>query len=80
MACCVLIMAFIAQLFELRRKVRRALGLPVGDRYDDEPLPGLFSLWVDKLRGVLHSDVTRAVLVGLIFATVAIVVIVVPRG
>jgi hypothetical protein len=79
MACCVLVMAFIAQLFALRRKVRRALGLPVGDWYDeDEPQPGLVAVWGDKLRGLLRNGATRAVLTALVLGEITFVAVAAP--
>ena len=80
MACCVLIMAFIAQLFALRRRVRRALGLPVGDWYDDEPQPGLFTVWGEKLSGLLRNGPKRAVLAALVFGEITFVAIAAPGG
>ena len=80
MACCVLLMAFVAQLFTLRRKVRQLLGLPVGDWYDDEPQPGLLSVWGGKLRGLLHNSAARAVLATFVFAEITFGVIAAPGG
>jgi hypothetical protein len=79
MACCVLAMAFIAQLFALRRKVRRALGLPVGDWYDeDEPQPGFVAVWGGKLRGLLRNGATRAALIALVLGEITFVAIAAP--
>ncbi len=80
MACCVLIMAFIARLFSLRRKVRRALGLPVGDWYDDDSSRSAFSIWGEKLRGLLRKGVTHAVLGALVFAGVVLAIVVAAGG
>ncbi len=80
MACCVLLMTFIAQLFTLRRKVRRAFGLPVGDWYDDEPQPGAFSVWGGKLRALAASGAARAVLASLAAAEITFVVLAAPGG
>jgi hypothetical protein len=80
MACCVLIMAFIAQLFALRRRVRRVLGLPVGDWYDDEPQPSAFSVWGEKLRSLMRKGVARAVLASLVAAEITFVVVAAPGG
>jgi hypothetical protein len=80
MACCVIIMAFIAQLFRLRRKVRRLLGLPVGDWYDDQPQPSVFAVWGEKLGGLMRSGMTRAVLAALVCAGVAFVIVAAPGG
>jgi hypothetical protein len=80
MACCVLIMTFIAQLFALRRRVRRALGLPVGDWYDDEPQPSAFSVWSAKLRGRMRSGAARAVLATLVGAEITFAVVAAPGG
>ncbi len=73
-------MAFIAQLFALRRRVRRFLGLPVGDWYDDEPQPGLFSVWSEKLRALLRNSTARAVMGFLVAAEIAFVVVAAPGG
>jgi hypothetical protein len=73
-------MAFIAQLFALRRKVRRTLGLPVGDWYDDEPQPGVFAVWGEKLRGILRNRASRAVLAAMVSAEIAFAVIAAPGG
>ena len=78
MGCCVLIMAFIAQVFALRRKMRQAVGLPVGDWYDDEPQPSAFSVWGEKLRGLLRVGTARAVLATLVFAEVTFAVVAAP--
>jgi hypothetical protein len=78
MACCDLVMAFIAQRFALRRKIRQALGRPVGDWYDDEPQPGLVSIWAEKLRGLLRNRGARAILVTLMLGEVAFVAIAAP--
>ena len=78
MACCVLLMAFVAQLFALRRKLRLILGLPVGDWYDDTPLPSAFSVWGDKLRCLLRNGTARAVLATFVFAEVTFMVIAAP--
>ena len=78
MACCVLIMAFVAQLFALRRKVRRFFGLPVGDWYDDEPQPGFIAVWGGKLRALLHNGAARAVLATFVCAEIAFGVIAAP--
>lgn len=80
MACCVLIMAFIAQLFTLRRKIRRVLGLPVGDWCDDEPQPGLFAVWGEKLRRLVRNGAARAVLATLVFVEVTFAVVAAPGG
>jgi hypothetical protein len=40
-SCCVLVMAFVAQLLALRRKIRQALGVPVDDWYDHRSQPVL---------------------------------------
>lgn len=78
MACCVLLMAFIAQLFALRRKVRLMLGLPVGDWDDDTPQPSAFTVWGEKLRGLLRSSTARAVLATFVFAEITFAVIAAP--
>ena len=80
MACCVLIMAFIAQLFTLRRGVRRLLGLPVGDWFDDEPQPGLFAVWGEKLRRLLRNGVARAVLATFVCAELTFAAVAAPGG
>ena len=73
-------MTFIAQLFTLRRKVRRVLGLPVGDWYDDEPQPGVFSVWGGKLRALAQTGVARTVLASLAAAEITFVVLAAPGG
>jgi hypothetical protein len=70
MACCVLIMAFIAQLYSLRRRVRQLLGLPVGDWFDDTPQPGVLSIWGEKLRRLLRNGIARAVLASFVCAEI----------
>lgn len=71
-------MTFIAQLFTLRRRVRRALGLPVGDWYEDEPPRGAFSEWKEKLRTRMRTGPARAVLAALVAAEITFVVIAAP--
>lgn len=78
MACCVLAMAFIAQLFALRRKARQALGLPVGDWYDDEPQLGFSAVWGEKLRRLLRNGTRRAVLVSLVLGEMTFVAVAAP--
>jgi hypothetical protein len=78
MACCVLVMAFVAQLFALRRRVRLALGLPVGDWYEDDPQPGIRAVWGPKLRGLLRNSPARVVLVTVAVAEIAFVVVAAP--
>jgi hypothetical protein len=73
-------MAFVAQLFALRRRVRRALGLPVGDWYDDEPEPGVFEVWGEKLRGLMRKGTARAVLASLVAAEVTFAIIAAPSA
>jgi hypothetical protein len=73
-------MAFVAQLFTLRRRVRRALGLPVGDWYDDEPQPGVFSVWSEKLRALMRSTTVRAVLGSMLAAEITFMVVAAPGG
>lgn len=72
-------MAFIAQLFALRRKVRQWLGLPVGDWYDeDEPQPGLVEVWGGKARAMLRNGPTRAVLTALVLGELTFVAVAAP--
>jgi hypothetical protein len=78
MGCCVLLIALIGQLFALRRKVRQALGLPVGDWYDDEPQPGLFAVWGLRARELLRSAKARAVLAAVVCGELTFVVIAAP--
>jgi hypothetical protein len=74
-------MAFVAQLFALRRKVRGALGLPVGDWYDeDEPQPGVLAVWGDKLRGLLRNGAARAVLIAIVLGEISFVAVAAPGG
>jgi hypothetical protein len=78
MGCCVLVIALIGQLFALRRKVRQALGLPVGDWYDDAPQPGLFAVWGPRARGLLRSATARAVLTAAVCGELTFVAIAAP--
>lgn len=79
MACCVLAMAFVAQLFSLRRKVRRALGLPVGDWYDEDvPQPGVIAVWGGKLRGLLHNGAARTILITLVCGEITFLAVAAP--
>ena len=71
-------MTFVAQLFTLRRRVRRALGLPVGDWYDDEPQPGALAVWAEKLRALMRRGSARAVLASLVAAEITFAVIAAP--
>lgn len=80
MGCCVLIIALVGQLFTLRRKIRIALGLPVNDWYDDAPEPSAWSVWSEKLRGLLRPGFSRAALLGLVFAEITFVIIAAPSG
>ena len=80
MACCVLIMAFIAQLFALRRRVRQALGLTVGDWYDEVEQPGVFATLGARARGVLRRGSTRAALAAAVCAELTFVAIAAPGG
>ena len=80
MACCVLIMAFIAQLFALRRRVRQALGMPVGDWYDEAEQPGVFATLGARARAMLRRGSTRAVLAAAVCAELTFVVIAAPGG
>jgi hypothetical protein len=80
MACCVLIMAFIGQLFAIRRWFRRLLGLPVSDWYDDAPQPGLVAVWGLRLRRLLRSGSLRATVVTLACAELSFMAVAAPGG
>ena len=73
-------MAFIAQLFTLRRRVRQAFGLPVGDWYEEAEQPGLFATLTERARRVVRRGSTRAVLTAAVCAELTFAVIAVPTG
>ena len=80
MGCCILIMALISQLFALRRRVRQAFGLPVGDWYEEAEQPGLFATLGARARRIARRGSTRAVLVAVVCAELTFAVIAAPGG
>jgi hypothetical protein len=59
MACCVLLMAFVAQVFAWRRRVWRVLGLPIEDWDDTAPTIGFRQTWVSRFSRWSQSRATR---------------------
>ncbi len=81
MACCVLVMAFIGQLFSLRRTIRRALGLPLADWEDEgEAHPGVLAIWSGRARRFLRNGLVQGAVATVACAELTFAVVAVPGG
>jgi hypothetical protein len=78
MGCCVVAIALISQLFALWRKLRRALGLPVQEWYDEGPVPTAATIWRGRFRAIFTTTIGRSVLAGLVIAELVFVGIALP--
>jgi hypothetical protein len=74
-------MAFIGQLFSLRRSLRKALGLPMGE-WEDEDLahPGFLAVWNNRLRRFLRNSVVQGVVATMACAELTFAMVAVPGG
>jgi hypothetical protein len=68
MGCCVVAIALISQFFALWHKLRRALGLPVREWYDDGPLPTAAMIWRARLRTLTSTTIGRSILAAVVVA------------
>jgi hypothetical protein len=78
MGCCVVTIALISQLFALWRKLRRALGLPVREWYEDGPVATSAMIWRGRFRALIGTTRGRSVLAALVVAELTFIALVAP--
>ena len=78
MGCCVIVIALIGQVFAWRRRIWRAIGLPVSGWDDEEQEPRFAEVWRDRLSRLTSSTAGRAGFAALVCAELAFAVVALP--
>lgn len=78
MACCVVLMAVVAHFFAWRRRIRRALGLPVETWDEEGDEPRFTQVWRSRFRTLTRSKRGRAGLSAAVLAELTFLVVALP--
>jgi hypothetical protein len=78
MGCCIIAITLISQLFGLWRSVRRILGLPVREWYDDGPAVTAAMIWRQRFRSLTGTNAGRSILAAMVVAELTFAVVAFP--
>ncbi len=78
MGCCIIAITLISQLFGLWRKVRRMLGLPVREWYDEGPDLTASMIWRRRFRTLTSTTAGLSILAALVVGELAFAAVVLP--